>query len=169
MKSKTVLFLDVDGVICTDRAYYASGQDKDKSILRTWDPVSINLVSRLCQDFDLEVVVSSTWRQRYDVPLILLTHGFRGNFHKDDKTPLVARFSGPSRGEEIASWLEDHPEVKNFIILDDEYIGQKELQPYHVQTDSNDGILTKHYDQAVYILKRFNFDVNAALLHNAED
>src|ERR1035437_101074 len=113
MKTKGVLFLDCDGVICTDRAYYAAQQDKSKTILRTWDPISMALVDRLCQDFNLEVVISSTWRHRYDVAVILLTHGFRSDFHKDEKTPASYN---RSRGHEIREWLEEHPEVTKYII-----------------------------------------------------
>ena len=155
MMNKTVIFIDCDGVICTDRAYFASGQDKDRHIMRTWDPVSIMLLSRLCQDFDLEVVISSTWRYKFDVPLMLLTHGFRGNFHKDDQTPRL--FSG-SRGMEIREWLSEHPEVTNYIIIDDSSDGlqDNDLTPYWVQTDYNDGVLTKHYLQAVKILEKQN-------------
>lgn len=150
---KGVLFLDIDGVICTDRAYYASSQDKERNILRTWDSVGIALVDRLCQDYNLEVVVSSTWRHRYDVPLILLTHGFRSDFHKDDKTPVCRIHS--TRGMEIRDWLEEHPEVTRFIIIDDDAAGIRntELEKKWVETDSNDGILTHHYLKAKKILE----------------
>lgn len=143
-----VLFLDIDGVICTDRTYYAYAQDKTKSILRTWDPISIKLVNRLCMDYNLEVVVSSSWRQIHDVPLILLTHGFQGNFHKDEKTPQ--RMSSNTRGCQIHEWLDNHPDINNFIILDDEADGimDSNLQPFHIQTDHENGFLTSNWRQA---------------------
>lgn len=146
-----VLFLDIDGVICTDRAYLASGADKYKNIMRAWDPISIKLVDRLCIDYNLKVVVSSTWRQRYDVPLILLTHGFNGEFHKDDKTPVTFN---RSRGQEIREWLEEHPEIIRYIIIDDTDDGllNNELTPHHCKTDIQDGFLTDHYHRAKKIL-----------------
>ena len=149
-----ILFLDIDGVICTDRAYFASGQDKTKTVLRTWDTIGIKLISRLCVDYDLKVVISSTWRHRYDVPLILLTHGFVGEFHKDEKTD--GKFSS-NRGQEIRMWLDDHPEVTQYIIIDDDDSGIActSLEPFHVKTDSFDGILTHHWHQAKKICEKF--------------
>lgn len=151
-QSEGVAFIDIDGVICTDRAYYAYGADKARNIMRAWDPISIKLVDRLCQDYNLKVVISSTWRQRYDVPLILLTHGFNGSFHEDDKTPQ--HFGNRSRGQEIRDWLEEHPEVTRYIIIDDSEDGLvgNELSPYHVKTDISDGFLTHNYHCAKRIL-----------------
>ena len=153
--SKGVLFLDFDGVICSDRAYLAAQQDKEKHVLRTLDPVSINLVDRLCQDFDLEVVISSTWRTRYPCPEILLTHGFRSSFHKDEKTPVSF---GRTRGMEISDWLEEHPEVTRYLIVDDCTDGLQDnfLTPHHVQTDQFDGFLTSHYYIAKKIMEKQN-------------
>lgn len=162
-----VLFLDIDGVICTDRAYFASAQDRNKSILRTWDPVSIKLVERLCLDFDLKVVISSTWRHgNRDVPLMLLTHGFCGEFHKDDKTP--AKLSGTSRGHEIRMWLDKHPEVTQFVIIDDSTDGIRgtELQKFHVETHVEDGFLTHNYKHAVQLLRTMN---NGNLVYSRKD
>jgi hypothetical protein len=151
---EAVLFLDIDGVLCTDRAYLAYGQDKTKSILRTYDPLGIMLVDRLCQDYNLKVVISSTWRHRNDVPLILLSHGFKSDFHEDEKTP--SRLRGSNRGDEIGLWLEDHPTVNNFLILDDDTDGMKgtQFEDFQTVTDYYDGILFKNYKEAVKILEK---------------
>lgn len=146
-----ILFLDMDGVLCTDRAYFAASQDKKKHISRCLDPVGIRLINRLCDDFNLKIVISSSWKSRYDVADILLTHGFTAEYHKDEKTK--PRFSG-SRGMEIRDWLEEHPEVKHFIIMDDSLDGMQDndLSPFHCQTHYADGIMTEHYRRAVQIL-----------------
>lgn len=150
-KKSGVLFFDVDGVVCTDRAYYAYGQDKTKTIMRSWDPISLKLVDQLCQDYNLKVVISSTWRIRYDVPLIMLTQGFTSDFHDDDKTPQL--FSG-NRGMEIREWLDKHPEVDRYIIIDDSEDGLvgNELTPHHCKTSLYDGFLSLHYIRAKQIL-----------------
>lgn len=147
-----ILFFDVDGVTCTDRSYFAFGQDKSKTIMRAWDPISLKLVDRLCQDYNLKVVISSTWRIRSDVPLIMLTQGFNSDFHEDEKTPST--FSGTTRGHEIRMWLDNHPEVKRFIIIDDvdDGIVGTDLEKHHCQTDTFDGIRTHHYHLARRIL-----------------
>ena len=159
-----VLFLDIDGVICTNRAYVGSGQDQLKSILRTWDPISIQLVDRIAMDYNLSVVISSTWRQHYDVPLILLTHGFKASFHKNDITPNDAR----TRGCQIYDWLSANRDVKNFVIFDDDTTGieQTNLHPFQTVTSDTDGVLYSHYKKAQRIL---DAQLTGSLVYDHDD
>lgn len=73
------------------------------------------------------IVVSSNWRKGKSVEMlkgsVFAMHSFSKiiidktpeEIHeKDDKTGLS------NRAGEIASWLEKHPEVTNFVIFDDE-------------------------------------------------
>jgi len=159
-----VLFLDIDGVICTNRAYVASGQDKHKSILRSWDLTSLQLVDRIALDYNLSVVISSTWRQQYDVPLILLTHGFKATFHQDDETPRTSH----SRGDQIWDWLNRNKDVRNFIIFDDDTNGIEEsnLHPFQTVTSDYDGVLYSHYKKAQRIL---DAQLTGKLVYNHDD
>lgn len=167
-----VCFVDFDGVICTDRTYYAYEQDREKNVIRALDPIGIKLIDRICRDYNLHVVLSTSWRNRYDCANILQTHGFRAPFHPDEKTVSVVPNSrwngyGNERGNQIHEWLYRHPEVKRFVIFDDDCtrIHGTNLDPFHVMTDYYDGVRTKNYLMAKQILDdqksgSLVFDVN---------
>src|ERR1019366_9771740 len=86
-KTERVLFLDIDGVLVTDRAYFTINKKIPKEPMMVFDPIGIKLINNLCDNYDLSVVISSTWRKEYDVKTILRTHGFSGKFHQDINTP----------------------------------------------------------------------------------
>ena len=150
-----VIFLDIDGVICTDRAWYATEQDKHRQIIRAWDPFAIRLIGRLAADFDYEVVISSTWRKMFDVPLILLTHGFQGSFHRDESTPYL--FGSQPRGDEIREWLKEHKDVRNYLIIDDFESGTgikgTALEKSWIETDYYNGFTVQNFKNARNLLR----------------
>ena len=165
-----VLFLDMDGVLCTVRAHYAYGMDKaGKRLMRALDPISIMLVDRLCEDFNLQIVVSSTWRGDNDCGIVLKSllnsHGLKAQFHKDWRTDHEFTFSKPNglRDREIEEWLDNHPEIKRFVILDDEcmrFMHSNKLKNNFVNTHPEDGVTTKNYWDAVEILSNYTMENN---------
>ncbi len=85
-----------------------------------------DLISKIKEVAELKIVLSSSWRLTVD-----LTRDFQlqnvetlkevfalHSFSQDivDRTPY---FPSHSRASEIEVWLRDHPEISNFIILDD--------------------------------------------------
>lgn len=168
-----ILFLDIDGPICTERAYKAYEQDKHKQVLRAWDPIAIRLIDRLCLEYDMEVVVSSTWREVTDVPLHLLTHGFRGSFHQNCKTPSLRthpKYRDYTRADEINQWIRTHlkrhtidrPAEHKVLIIDDEESGSSlmedaKLKQFSIMVDINNGFSLENYNKAKNIIKNTNF------------
>lgn len=146
MKDVNILFADIDGPICCEKAYYAYEQDKYRSALRAWDPMAVMLIDRICRDYNMQVVISSTWRILHDVPTILQTYGFKGSFHRMDKTPRK-RMSNEGRGSEIQNWLDEHKEqypdenIKKILIIDDQESG---WQLYEKRGDGTDHPLKKY-------------------------
>jgi hypothetical protein len=66
-----------------------------------------------------------------------------------DKTPFLL---GDHRGREIDKWLKLHPEVKSFVIVDDD----SDLDPLsdrHVLTSRGDGLSEGDADKAIEMLK----------------
>lgn len=101
-----ILFLDIDGCVNNHRTPQTDG----------WpiDPYCAFLVGRIVQQTGCEVVLSSSWRYSEEgkevvrkkvVPFI-------------DITPML--FGVVSRGKEIQEWLNAHPEVMRYAILDDQ-------------------------------------------------
>lgn len=129
-----VLFLDIGGVLDSYRSAYAFGGfpfDVDKHRHR-FDEVAIALVRNICTAAGAQIVLSSSWRTDKDWQRI----GKSLSLPIFDRTPSLA---GP-RGDEIAAWLAEHPEVECYAILDDDGDMLDEQRPFFVQTTHQDGL-----------------------------
>lgn len=146
---RAVLFLDFDGVLNCN-----TGWKRD-------DPQSYMYVTAECVEQlgrvlgecpDVMICVSSTWRRFHSITEL---REFLGKFeipgHRMiSRTPM--RFSEGVRGHEIQAWLEEHPGVQRFVIVDDD-ADMAHLISQLVQTDSDVG-LTK--EKAGEIIQRFS-------------
>jgi hypothetical protein len=144
MMVNKVIFLDIDGVLNGERVILSSPDRRGFSHL---DPISIGLVRQLCRTAAAKIVVSSTWRLDDGIIHQLLLAGFcKTEIHPDFRT---ARLNG-IRGEEIALWLEQHPEVTHHVCLDDDsdFLPGQNL----VKTDGVNGISAENYYQALECL-----------------
>jgi len=110
-----VLFLDIDGV-CNSAEYAKS---RPKGGLLGIDPKLAKKVRRVIKETGCEVVLSSTWRlydkSRHDVRRDVC--GFL------DVTPNFqagAQNGRTERGYEVQDWLDRHPDVEVYAILDDD-------------------------------------------------
>lgn len=132
------------------------------------DPIGIGLLNKLIAPSKDEVryVLSSSWRHHYSKEEMedkLSSEGWTGKFLEDDwrtnnrKLKLSEITQGElSRGRQIKSHLEDHPEVKNFVIFDDYLFDFEErgLKDHLVQTNFDDGISFSDFRYASEILYR---------------
>ena len=101
---------------------------------------------------DLKIVVSSTWRIGNTLETMreeLRSSGIDLN-RVIGMTPVFRNLSR-ERGLEIQKWLDDHPEVSEFVIVDDDS-DMLHLMPKLVQTDTRLGLM---WDKAADILTRF--------------
>ena len=140
-----ILFLDLDGPAFPDAIIRHDPTNRkpypgkmDFGDLGYWKMCERfkNMWSHIYSVFDFEVVVSSTWRVHYPKPEyfhdLFNTNGLPLNLHTDWCTPKIGKGrysdfqpygnsygSNCNRASEIFYWLQDHPEVKNFVILDD--------------------------------------------------
>lgn len=128
-----VLFMDIDGVLNSERTVYASKRFP-KSFKHTdaFDWVAVGMLRRLCADYDVKIVLSSTWRAYYSAGEV--ADGL--NLPVVSQTPLLYE----PRGVEIQKWLEDHPEVTKYAIVDDNGDMLTEQLPFFVQTDMRMGL-----------------------------
>lgn len=94
IKNKTgmprIMFLDIDGVLCTMRSHFAFG-DK-KGLWMAWDITVCQMIRQLCEDFNLKIVISSCWRTKNRVEALrshlavygLIEHLYRGKGERKD-------------------------------------------------------------------------------------
>jgi hypothetical protein len=102
-----VLFLDIDGVVNR-----VGTRQRYRGFMGI-DPFLASVVGKIILDTDAAVVLTSTWRH------------FQGgreevdrHVHKTfDVTPIA---DTGFRGEEVKMWLDRHPEVTRYAIVDDD-------------------------------------------------
>jgi hypothetical protein len=151
-----ILFLDVDGVL-NHRAVFVPGNPAPICPL-AWDRCK-----RVVAQTGAKIVLSSTWRKGIlgadrhleklkSIGLFRLTHA-------DWRTPLNLPHFGdepfaeyPKRGDEIASWLSDHPDVATYAIVDDDSDMLWSQRPFFVQTNFDAGLLDPHCERLIGIL-----------------
>ena len=123
-----VIFLDIDGVLNSEE--FAIWCSEFPDFIReggsNWvDPNAVKMIVYLCEKHDVKLVISSSWR-------IFDTYNTIEYFKRyRDLIPLCNYIVGvtprsmddriwESRGEEIQQYLDTHPEVENYVIVDDD-------------------------------------------------
>ena len=151
--NQTIIFLDIDGVL-NSKIYYKYLYNPENGSSRL-DPYCVVLVRRLIEEFSLKVVITSTWRNGSESRLNkeLKNHGLFDLLHEDAYTPIVRP---ANRGKEIDLWLQNHPEVKDYIILDDNENLLEHQQSRFVKTSTHFGLVHERYNHARNLLISFN-------------
>lgn len=151
---KKIIFLDVDGILNEDTT-----PTRTKSRVMFIDEEKLLRLKRIVDATGAKIVLSSTWRYDRNDPehngdFMELQEAFRKvGLEFYSYTPVDA--AGIRRGMEIKAWLGSHPEVKRYIILDDELFDYAErgLLPRLVKTSFCDGGLTEeHVQEAIEML-----------------
>lgn len=152
-----ILFLDIDGVLnfyeATARCGIYIGIEDEK----------VALLKKIVDATEAKIVLSSTWRLGIDnkghrlekhVPYLKKKLGKYG-LEIYDKTPVCGKNSN-HRGQEINSWLKSHPEIKEWVVLDDEWFidfNQYDIAPHLVQTYFyGSGLTEDDVEKAIKIL-----------------
>lgn len=148
-----VLFLDFDGVLNSEqfiRMLYR--QTKKGGLAREFCPLaSSNLLHIMIEVPDCKIVVSSSWRIGSSVEELKNLLFENCDVPKDrviDKTPYL----GTPRGLEIQDWLNKHPEVTHFVIVDDDS-DMEHLKDKLVQTNNRHGLMLEEADRIIKVLE----------------
>lgn len=156
-----VLFLDVDGVLNSETSH--SIQDNNQHW--TWNEVAemhLELLKRIVEETGAKIVLSSTWRLYHPLHTghknitdglvkVLVDKLNMFNLSILDVTPEI---QNAMRGIEIASWLEFHPEVENYVILDDDTDFLEEQREHFVNTTFKNGLTKELAEKAIKILQK---------------
>ncbi len=130
-----VIFLDFDGVLNSHQSFTFWQNRKDQSkweneMYRDWTgtlkeyiamefcPIAMSNVEELIRRTNAKIVVSSSWRVGETVETLK-------NILKPSKLICdaiidVTESFSRTRGDEIQKWLNEHPEVDAYVILDDD-------------------------------------------------
>ena len=125
-----VLFLDIDGVLNNASTNF-------KSELWPLERYMAFLVGKIQLDTGCEVVLSSGWRH-YPEAFEVLAKRVCPIY---DKTPTTRRYPDRDlRGYEIQDWLDAHPEVERYAILDDDSDMLESQMPNFFKTSWQEGL-----------------------------
>ena len=146
MKSR-VIFLDYDGVVNTPM-----WNEKGTVCRYNWPSdnkvnnfQAVQWLSEACIKFHYDIVVTSTWRLKDNYKDCLINGGLREGIEILGRTVhLTDEEDGPDfhgrRGREIQRYLDEHPEINYYMILDDEDVPCNENQREHfIQTVDHHG------------------------------
>ena len=128
------LFLDFDGVI---NIFLLEGTPEYEAALarKEFDFANrecVQRLNRLCHDFPLKVIVSSSWRYAG----LEYCQDYLEKAGMDPSIRLAGMTDAETmlpREEHIVQYLFEHPDFKGFIIFDD--LKMNELSDYLVRTD----------------------------------
>lgn len=146
-----VIFLDFDGVL--NSAKYLAACSEFGVVI---DPARMVFLKRIVDATGAKIVLSTSWREYWPATAENPT-GKRINeifsaydLQIFDKTPMLHA----KREREIKSWLDEHPEVENFVVLDDRLLGGDFLEGHFVKTSNHfDGLDAEDAEKAIAILK----------------
>ncbi|WP_127532157.1 HAD domain-containing protein [Paenibacillus kobensis] len=154
-----IIFLDIDGVLNTDRAVRLRQLHEQADI--NFDAEAMKNLQELIDATDAYVVISSTWRIHYNTENRLWTELIR-NFMQYGLehriigiTPVLDSNLQPStRWREIESWLRNYLDghIQSFVIVDDEWEMGPYTRTHFLKCQGYRGITTEVKDKAIQIL-----------------
>ena len=106
-----ILFLDIDGVMCTTSCYGKGMHNKWEAYM--FDPKAVAVLNFILQETGAEIILSSDWRRSYTLQEMreIFAHNFVFKGPIGFTTSLKS-YSGinleTGRSEEIKNWLEHH-------------------------------------------------------------
>lgn len=151
-----VIFLDFDGVLT--------------NIYSRWTllPKKCDLLGQILDATDAKIVISSSWRRNnLEDTIDFLTNIERNSYLNGYPFPFIdkvidqtdksneseLRFSNHEcRGNFIQKWLNEHPDVSNYVILDDDDDMLECQQAHFVMTSWDRGLNENDVKLAIKIL-----------------
>lgn len=134
-----ILFADVDGVIWSYRTYQFSPE------------ACKNFNDLLKQEPDVKIVISSSWRK---LGIDECKRALNKNGIDSSRVIDITGNEPEGRGKEIQDWLDQHPEVTSYVVLDDETSDMPKLLDRVVKPDRYIGLTKEDCKKAVDILSK---------------
>lgn len=132
-----VIFLDFDGVMNTAKHCSKPGYWKDPC-----DTPHVEVLNTIIERTGAKVVISSVWRMDGidNCRMYLGNKGFKGEII--GTTPVDSK-NGDTRGHEIQEWMDTHPGVEKFVVLDDD-TDMTGVERWFVHIDRTTGLTEDH-------------------------
>lgn len=140
-----VIFQDVDGPLIPGRMYYRkeARYDTEKACF-LYDPVAVDMLRTLCEKYGARIVFNTAHNEekheamRYKARI----NGFEDLLHEDCRTEFCV--TNESRLGSCYQWIEKHPEVTEWIVIDDEKLND----PHQVHINFSVGMTIDNFFMA---------------------
>jgi len=160
-----VIFLDIDGVLNVIPKDF----DKHGGIFHS---SFVKNLERIINETDAKIVISSSWRFSGLSGMIDMWKDRKLPGEVIDVTPNCVQlvnetdfefYDQVERGHEIQDWLDKHPEIERYVIIDDDNDMLESQQEFFVRTVNNDhpdsidigyGLTQKCTDKVIQILNK---------------
>jgi len=132
------LFLDIDGVMSINHGKI--------------DCHKVVMINKIIQYTDCHIVLSSSWRLNSGLCMSLFDDGILFEHSTPDLSTPDDEHGAVHRASEIRLWLDQHPEVTAYAILDGD---QESLVPYAdklIATNHKVGLTLSHVHRAIAML-----------------
>ena len=150
-----IIFLDFYGVLSTDNYLDPLRAAKSKTSDywgRLSDPECVGCLKRIVDETGARIVVTSSWRNYLSTWQFILMWKLR---NMPGVLAGVTPKSSIYRGKEIADWLKVHPNISNYVIIDDmDSLQFDSNQSMHLVTTNHfKGLQPDTTEKAISILK----------------
>lgn len=159
--SRKIIFLDIDGVLNSSEFNdYVRGEFLvDPAFEDILAAGPILTVRYIVDQTGAEVVMSSSWREYPEAKWKAIMQMKLYGVEVVDSTPILpAPKMWDYRNNEIKAWLDKHPEVSSYVILDDMPMTYAEQARRQVLTTMQKGLLREHADKAIEMLNEGDKD-----------
>lgn len=176
-----VIFLDIDGVL-NHADTRSESPTADEPLPIPIAPECMTRLNRLIAETGVKVVISSSWRLFAAWETLgpaLVRRGLVGdvigqtpdlsndavwleNWRVKHGSPFM--FDKLERGWEIGEWIAAHPEMTQFVILDD-CTDMDWLLPWLALTHPCEGLADEDVERAKYLVERSSAGIEKALEH----
>lgn len=154
-----VIFLDIDGVMnsCADWIEVRLLGHPHNIGTDVINRTKLALLKLIIERTGAQVVLSSTWRLYYKLDRMFEMFVERG-FNMDEEgfwhgiTPDLGGYE--TRGHEVKAYLDAHPEITNYVILDDIDVFLPEQENNKIITDEENGLNLAQAWLAIEILNK---------------
>lgn len=116
------------------------------------DPRAIVQLRKIVETTGAQIVLSSSWRWEKELRDKVHYQLREKGIDFVDTTTLQTDIT-LSRGKEIQDYLDKNPEIKEFVILDDDTVQIESLSPHHVKTNFKYGLTREKALEAIQILQ----------------
>ena len=152
-----VIFLDIDGVLNANEDF--GGRSKPNPTICGFMGIAgarVRRLAKIIETTQAKIVLVSSWKKHYErqdqIGKYLRNKLRKENLAIYDTTLRYEHWS--NRGEQILSWLADHQDTKNWIVLDDEIFDDYDetIMRHLVKTEWETGLTDELVEKAIQML-----------------